>query len=84
MERIVKRFGDENERVMALKGLVKEAEAPNDEALDEILKEYSKILTSNNTNIVCLSLHIEAAHEANKLSGTAYRKTPHCSSTLPR
>ncbi|KAJ2904820.1 hypothetical protein MKZ38_007012 [Zalerion maritima] len=51
LERIANRFGADNERVMALIGLVKEAECQNDRALDEVLKEYNKILTNNNTNI---------------------------------
>lgn len=52
LERLVKRFGDDNERIMAFKGLVKEADASNNAELEKILKEYDEILAINNTNIV--------------------------------
>jgi len=51
LERLVARFGEDNERVMALKGLVKEADARNDADLDRILNEYDQILKDNDTNI---------------------------------
>lgn len=54
LERLVKRFGDDNERIMAFTGLVKEAEASNNAALEQILKEYDEVLAKNNTNIVSL------------------------------
>ncbi|WKT43388.1 Tetratricopeptide-like helical domain superfamily [Fusarium oxysporum f. sp. vasinfectum] len=37
LERLLLRFGDENERVMALKGLIKEAEATNNSELQEYI-----------------------------------------------
>ncbi|KAI0547326.1 tetratricopeptide [Xylaria curta] len=49
--RLVNRFGDDNERVMALKGLLKEATAPDDATLDVILQEYEQILQTNPTNL---------------------------------
>jgi len=52
LERLAKRFGDNNERVMAFKGLLKEADAENDAALEKVLKEYDQILSDKNTNIV--------------------------------
>jgi ER membrane protein complex subunit 2 len=52
LERLVARFGDDNERVMALKGLLKEADAQNNGALERVLKEYDQILSDNDTNIV--------------------------------
>jgi hypothetical protein len=52
LERLVRRFGDDNERIMAFKGLVKEAEAEDDAALEKVLKDYDNILTESNTNIV--------------------------------
>ncbi|KAF4455239.1 hypothetical protein F53441_2389 [Fusarium austroafricanum] len=51
LERLVLRFGGENERVMALKGLIKEAEATNNNELQEVLKEYEDILQQDGTNI---------------------------------
>ncbi len=50
--RLVKRFGDENERISALKGLLKEAEAKDNATRQVILEEYDQILTDNPTNIV--------------------------------
>ena len=52
LERLVTRFGDDNERIMAFKGLLKEADAQNNGELDRILKEYEQILSENETNIV--------------------------------
>lgn len=52
LARLVKRFGDDNERIMAFRGLLKEAEASNNAELEKILKEYDEILASHNTNIV--------------------------------
>lgn len=52
LERLVRRFGDDNERIMAFKGLVKEADALSNAELEVVLKEYDDILANNNTNIV--------------------------------
>lgn len=52
LARLVRRFGDDNERIMAFTGLVKEAEAPDNAALEKVLKEYDDILAENDTNIV--------------------------------
>lgn len=52
VERLVLRFGDDNERVMALKGMVKEAQADNQGELVQLLMEYDSILQPNVTNIV--------------------------------
>jgi hypothetical protein len=52
LRRLVARFGEDNERVQALRGLVKEAEAQNNGALEEVLKEYNQILSENDANIV--------------------------------
>lgn len=54
LERLVKRFGEDNERIMAFTGLLKEAEASDDTALAKVLKEYDDILAGNNTNIVSI------------------------------
>jgi hypothetical protein len=52
LERIISRFGNDNERVMALKGLVKEATAEDAEALNKILAEYDVLLQESPANIV--------------------------------
>ncbi|OAQ85359.1 tetratricopeptide repeat domain-containing protein [Purpureocillium lilacinum] len=51
LERLLLRFGDKDERIMALKGLMKEAEATNDEELQKILDEYDLLLEDNDTNM---------------------------------
>jgi hypothetical protein len=52
LERLVLRFGDDNERIMGFQGLLKEADAPDNAALEKVLKEYDDILAKNETNIV--------------------------------
>lgn len=54
LERLVKRFGEDNERIMAFTGLLKEAEASDNAALAKVLKDYDEILAENNTNIVSI------------------------------
>ncbi|KAI1166404.1 tetratricopeptide [Nemania serpens] len=49
--RLVNRFGDDNERIMALKGLLKEATAADTAALDVVLQEYEEILQGNPPNV---------------------------------
>ncbi|KAI0873633.1 tetratricopeptide [Hypoxylon argillaceum] len=49
--RLVNRFGDDNERIMALKGLLKEATAADNAALDIVLQEYDQILQGNPPNV---------------------------------
>lgn len=56
--RLVNRFGDENERIIALKGLLKEAEANDTATLDVILKEYEQTLQDNPTNIPILKRRV--------------------------
>jgi ER membrane protein complex subunit 2 len=52
LERLVLRFGGDNQRVMAFGGLIKEAEASHNDELGEVLKEYEAILADDSTNIV--------------------------------
>jgi tetratricopeptide (TPR) repeat protein len=49
------RFGDKDERILALKGLVKEAEATNNSDLEKVLEEYEVLLELNGSNIVRLT-----------------------------
>lgn len=56
LKRLVQRFGDNNERIMAFRGLVQEAEAADNAALEKVLKEYDGILAENNTNIVSIAV----------------------------
>lgn len=46
------RFGDDNERIMAFKGLVNEAGASNHAELEKVLAEYEVLLEENGANIV--------------------------------
>lgn len=55
IDRLVRRFGEDNERIMAFTGLVKEAEASSNAELELVLKEYDGILAQSNTNIVSVS-----------------------------
>lgn len=68
LERLSNRFGGDNERVMALKGLVQEATAENDRALEEILKQYNKILSENNTNIPIAKRRIALLRSMGRIS----------------
>ncbi|KAI0167082.1 TPR-like protein [Hypoxylon sp. FL1284] len=49
--RLVNRFGNDNERIMALKGLLKEADANDAATLNVVLREYEQILQDTPTNI---------------------------------
>lgn len=75
LARLEARFGDENERVMALRGLVKEAAADGNGALEKVLKEYDAILAQNNTNIVCDPYRGTCCVANDWL---AYHQTPYC------
>jgi ER membrane protein complex subunit 2 len=52
LERLTSRFGADNERVMALRGLFQEAIAEDDAALERVLEEYESILSRDRTNMV--------------------------------
>lgn len=55
LDRLVIRFGEDNQRIMAFVGLVKEAQATNNAELEKILNEYDEILENPDntlTNIV--------------------------------
>ncbi|SPO00693.1 related to kinetoplast-associated protein KAP [Cephalotrichum gorgonifer] len=54
LARLALRFGDDNQRIMALKGLVREAQAKDNAELEEILKGYETVLIdigNSGTNI---------------------------------
>ena len=52
LDRLSRRFGPSNERVMGLRGLYQEATAQDQSALEKCLAEYEKILTENPVNVV--------------------------------
>ena len=51
LEKLITRFGPDNERVQALKGLYQEATAADDAALRDVLKQYEEILQAKPTNM---------------------------------
>ena len=52
LDKLLLRFGDKNERVVALQGMWEEAMAQGDKGLIEVLKIYAEILENNPSNIV--------------------------------
>lgn len=52
LERLTQRFGESNERLMAFRGMLKEATAEDDAALQLVLKEYEAILVKDAGNMV--------------------------------
>lgn len=52
LKRLTERFGDDNERLMALRGLFQEAVAKDDAALKKVMEEYESILMADPTNMV--------------------------------
>jgi hypothetical protein len=52
LERLTERFGADNERLMALRGLFQEAIAKDDAELKQVLEEYDRILTDDPSNMV--------------------------------
>jgi ribosomal 50S subunit-associated protein YjgA (DUF615 family) len=52
LERLTERFGADNERLMALRGLFQEAIANDDAALKQVLEQYDSILANDPGNMV--------------------------------
>jgi len=52
LERLTTRFGIDNEKLMALRGLFQEAVAQDDAALKKVLEEYEAILKKDPSNMV--------------------------------
>jgi ER membrane protein complex subunit 2 len=61
LERLTERFGAENEKLMALRGLFQEAIAKDDAELKQILEEYENILTKDPSNMVGVQRRIRWA-----------------------
>jgi len=51
LQRLTDRFGAENERLMALRGLFQEATAEDDAELYQVLEEYQDILSKDSSNM---------------------------------
>jgi hypothetical protein len=54
LKRLTERFGDDNARLMALRGLFQEAVAKDDAALKQVLGEYERIMKEDPSNIVSI------------------------------
>ena len=55
LQRLTERFGADNERLMALRGLFQEAIAKDDAELKQVLEEYDLILSNDPGNMVGIS-----------------------------
>ena len=55
LERLTARFGTDNEKLMALRGLFQEAVAQDDVALKQVLDGYETILKKDPSNMVSYS-----------------------------
>lgn len=71
LQRLVARFGDDNERVQAIRGLVKEAQAQGNGALEEVLNEYNQILEENDANIPIAKRRVALLRSMGRLSDAA-------------
>ncbi|KAK4211647.1 TPR repeat protein oca3 [Rhypophila decipiens] len=71
LERLVTRFGDDNERIMAFKGLLKEAVARQNGDQVRILNEYDQILSENDTNIPITKRRISLLRSMGRVSDAA-------------
>jgi hypothetical protein len=56
LKRLTERFGEDNARLLALRGLFQEAVAKDDAALKQVLGEYDSILAEDPTNTVSFQL----------------------------
>lgn len=54
IQRLQERFGADNERIMALRGILCEAGAEDDAALQKVLDGYGQRLSENPNNMVSL------------------------------
>jgi ER membrane protein complex subunit 2 len=53
LERLIGRFGEKNERVMAYKGMWEEATAQDNTQVKKVLDLYGQVLENDPANIVC-------------------------------
>ncbi|KAF3481731.1 tetratricopeptide repeat protein 35 [Arthroderma uncinatum] len=58
LDRLSSRFGEQNERVMGLRGLYDEATAADEAALKQVLSKYDAILQENPVNVPVLKRRI--------------------------
>ncbi|OAX84323.1 hypothetical protein ACJ72_01321 [Emergomyces africanus] len=68
LERLSKRFGPANERIMGLKGVYEEALAQNQDALEDILTGYENVLQDNPVNVPILKRRIALLRSMSRLA----------------
>ncbi|KAK1783423.1 hypothetical protein QBC45DRAFT_388521 [Copromyces sp. CBS 386.78] len=71
MDQLEARFGADNERVMALRGLLSEAQAQGNGELEAVLKQYDAILEGNSTNIPITKRRIALLRSMGRVSDAA-------------
>ncbi|KAK3501858.1 hypothetical protein B0T13DRAFT_510382 [Neurospora crassa] len=71
MDQLEARFGPDNERVMALRGLLSEAQAENNGELEAVLKQYDAILEGNSTNLPITKRRIALLRSMGRVSDAA-------------
>ena len=67
IERLVSRFGSDDERIMGLQGLYHEAMAEDHAALLKVLHDYDESLVENPTNTVRAFLHPPTARDCSAI-----------------
>ncbi|KAF2185129.1 TPR-like protein [Zopfia rhizophila CBS 207.26] len=68
LDRMIERFGEENERVMALKGIYEEAVAKNNGELEQVFQRYEKILKADPTNFAIRKRRVAVLKSLGKVS----------------
>lgn len=66
LEKLTQRFGDKNDRVMAMRGMYQEAVAKDENELRNILLDYNKILSENPVNVPILKRRIALVRSLGK------------------
>lgn len=68
LERLTARFGTDNEKLMALRGLFQEAVAQDDAALRQVLDQYENILKNDPSNMPVSKRRIALFKSLNKIT----------------
>lgn len=75
LERLSNRFGSDNERLMALRGLYQEATAENDAALNEVMLQYDEILERDPSNLPVSKRRIALLKSTGRISDAIHALT---------
>jgi hypothetical protein len=82
LDKLIERFGEKNERVMAYQGMWAEARADSEEDIKEVLKEYGAELEADPTNTVCIHARRDVEHCADNFLASS--KASHSAPTVTR